>query len=63
MEVTELGMVTFFKRVQPENALLPIEVTVYCFPLYVTVEGMTTSPEYSPLLLYITPTSSSSSFV
>ena len=63
IDVMALGRVTAVKPVQSRNAPVPIFVTVYCFPLYVTVEGMTMLPEYFPELLYVTLTSSSSSFV
>ena len=47
MEVTELGMVTLVKSLQASKAELPIEVTGYVLPKYVTEFGITTSPVYS----------------
>ena len=44
IEVTLFGMVTEVKLLQPLNALPPMEVTLYVVPLYLTVDGITTSP-------------------
>ncbi|GGF16238.1 hypothetical protein GCM10011518_27030 [Flavobacterium limi] len=41
--VMVLGIDILFKRAEFSNALSPIAVTVYCFALYVTVEGITNS--------------------
>ena len=49
---TDCGILTVFRLLQSENARSPIAVTVYVMPLYVTVEGMVTSPEYPPLVLF-----------
>ena len=44
MLVTEFGMVTVVKLVQPWKALIPMLVTEYVTLLYVTLAGMTRSP-------------------
>ena len=45
MLVTEFGMVTEVKLVQSWKALLPMLVTEYVILSYVTLAGMTRSPE------------------
>jgi hypothetical protein len=46
MLVTLLGIVTDLKPLQPIKASSPMLVTLYVWALYVTEEGITTSPEY-----------------
>ena len=46
IEVTELPIVTLVSPVQPSKADAPIEITSNCLLLYVTLEGMLTSPAY-----------------
>ena len=44
IDVTELGIVTDVKPLQLSKAYFPIAVTEYVLPLYVTEEGMISSP-------------------
>ena len=46
IDVTLLGILIEVRLVQPLNALMPIETTSNVLPLYVTVAGITISPEY-----------------
>jgi len=45
MDKTEFGIVMPVRLTQLSNALLPILVTAYCTPLWVTVAGMLATPE------------------
>ena len=54
MLVTLLGIVTEVKPEQEEKALPPMPVTLYAAPSCSTDSGITTLPEYSPLLFAIT---------
>jgi hypothetical protein len=46
MDVTLLGMVTEVRKLQPEKAELPMDVTLKDTPLYTTDSGMFTTPLY-----------------